>query len=361
MRKWLYKLGILSGVWTVLRAIWEVIGHLGNLQTAWDIVKDWPEILRWFALVVSSWWFPLLLSIMCLVAWLLLTRRAHRKEKKERVDATRTIEEERRHSLPISAANTPRLAAEIWDETLSLWRQADELIKRWANGNPSPPLQQTIEWTARFESFARDNMSLEQLKIVFNPLEDFDFRHSVPTAINATSEIREAWQKLSLYEMHLQSFMRDDLRRPPPTPPAPPRHVSFKERLENSIIHLPVIGQESRKRQEAQVSDLVDRSLAAIRENPNMFPLYALQIGGAGSLETEQQFLNACEALHQRHVPHPLKSFRDVKIDWVRFIRFANQEEISFSSDVAVYDCLQRFYASPLSAEQPDRQDSVNH
>jgi hypothetical protein len=352
MRKWLYQLGILTGVWTALRAIWGIIGHFGNLQTAWDIVKDWPEILRWSALVVSSWWFPLLVSIMCLVAWRLLGRRTQRKEKKAEVDATHTMEKERTQSPWDSAANTSRLAAEIWDETLTLWRQADELIKRWAKGNRNPPLQQTIDWIARFESFARNNMSLEQLKIVFNPLEDFEFRHTVPTAIDPTPEIRDAWQKLSLYEMHLQSFMRDDLRRPPPTPPAPLRHLSFKERLENSVIQLPVIGETSRRRHEAQVSNLVDRGLAAIKEHRNISPLYALQIGGAGGLETEQQFLDACEALHQRHVSHPLKSFRDIKVDWIRFIRFANQKEISLSSDVAVYDCLQQFIAATHALEK---------
>ena len=118
------------------------------------------------------------------------------------------------------------------------------------------------------------------------------------------------------------------------------------------MIQLPVIGETSRRRHEAQVSDLVDRSLAAIKENRNIFPLYALQIGGAGSLETEQQFLDACEALHQRHVAHPLKSFRDINVDWVRFIRFANREEISLSSDVAVYDCLQQFITAPQVVEQ---------
>src|SRR4051812_18291034 len=125
-RKRLYQLGVLTGVWTALRAIWGIIGHFGNLQTAWDIVKDWPEILRWCALVLSSWWFPLVLSLMCLVAWLFLTKRARRKEKKAGVDSTRTIEKERLPSPSGSAASTSRLAAEIWDETLTLWRQADD-------------------------------------------------------------------------------------------------------------------------------------------------------------------------------------------------------------------------------------------
>jgi len=130
--------------------------------------------------------------------------------------------------------------------------------------------------------------------------------------------------------------------------------------LSETVLHWPVVGRdfkreddvlrdvlfgspEQHQRRDAQVTDLVNRSLTAMKEHPNTFPLYALQTEGAGSLETEEQFVEACEMLHQRHVPHPLKSFREIKTKWLQLIRFANQEEMSLSSDVAVYDCLQRF------------------
>jgi hypothetical protein len=86
MRKWLQKIGIISGVWAIVRAIWEAIGHVGNLQTVWDIVKDWPAILQYCALVLASWWFPLALSVACLVLWFFLTRK--RSQKKAEVAPT---------------------------------------------------------------------------------------------------------------------------------------------------------------------------------------------------------------------------------------------------------------------------------
>lgn len=139
------------------------------------------------------------------------------------------------------------------------------------------------------------------------------------------------------------------------------------EEFSASVLHWPAIGAdrerddkklsailfgspEMHERRERQVADLVARSVAAIRSNPQMFPLYALQTEGAGSLETNQQFLDACEMVHQRHIPHPLKGCSDFEVNWLELVRFANREEMSLSSDVAVYDCLQSFAATPIGA-----------
>jgi hypothetical protein len=130
--------------------------------------------------------------------------------------------------------------------------------------------------------------------------------------------------------------------------------------IQDSVLHWPVVGAshhepydnisalifgtpEMRQQREAQVEALVNRSLAMLRADPKMLPLYALQIEGAGSLESNAQFLDACERLHQRHIPHPLKQFKDIKVDWLEVVRFANREEMGFSSDAAVYDCLKLF------------------
>jgi hypothetical protein len=75
MRKFLRKAGVVSGLWALAGAIWAFVGHYGNLQTAWDIVKDWPTIFKYSALLFASWWFPLALSIACLAAWYWLTKR----------------------------------------------------------------------------------------------------------------------------------------------------------------------------------------------------------------------------------------------------------------------------------------------
>lgn len=107
---------------------------------------------------------------------------------------------------------------------------------------------------------------------------------------------------------------------------------------------------EMRQQREAQVEGLVTRSLAMLRKDKTMRPLYALQIEGAGSLESAAQFLDACERLHQRHFPHPLKHFKDITVDWLEFIRFANQEEMGLYSSAAVLDCLKKFYSATSAA-----------
>src|ERR1043165_419235 len=74
---------------------------------------------------------------------------------------------------------------------------------------------------------------------------------------------------------------------------------------------------ENERRDRARaVSDLVDRAEERITTHKINYPLFALQRAGAATLQTEQEFLDACEGLHHRHFAHPLKSFADSPIEW---------------------------------------------
>jgi hypothetical protein len=92
------------------------------------------------------------------------------------------------------------------------------------------------------------------------------------------------------------------------------------------------------------VITLVDEALRIIREDKVQFTLYALQKAGAGDLESDEQFLDACQAIIQRNLPDPIKdlSVAEYGITWLELIRFANTKEVPLYNKVAVYDCLQR-------------------
>jgi hypothetical protein len=71
--------GIVAIAWTILRTLWDFFGHASTAQWLWDIVKDWPIYLKYAAVVVGSTWFPLVLSVLCLVSWWLLNRKERGK------------------------------------------------------------------------------------------------------------------------------------------------------------------------------------------------------------------------------------------------------------------------------------------
>ena len=75
----LKKIGIGLGIWGFAKAIWDAIGHIGNGQTLWDMISAaaqyWPSILRGAVWVVTSWWFPLIASTICLSLWWFLSRK----------------------------------------------------------------------------------------------------------------------------------------------------------------------------------------------------------------------------------------------------------------------------------------------
>jgi hypothetical protein len=77
--KFLKKIGLGLAFWGVIKAIWDAIGHIGNVQTLWDMVSAavqyWPNILRGAAWVVTSWWFPLIASMICLASWRFLSKK----------------------------------------------------------------------------------------------------------------------------------------------------------------------------------------------------------------------------------------------------------------------------------------------
>jgi hypothetical protein len=75
----LKTVGIWLGVWAFAKAIWDAIGHIGNVQTLWDMVSGavqyWPSVLREAAGVATSWWFPLIASVICLSLWWFLSKK----------------------------------------------------------------------------------------------------------------------------------------------------------------------------------------------------------------------------------------------------------------------------------------------
>lgn len=74
--KWIQGIGAFSILWSIVRWLWNVVlNHIGNAQTLWDIVKDWPTYLKFSALILGSQWFPLVVAILCLVSWCILSGR----------------------------------------------------------------------------------------------------------------------------------------------------------------------------------------------------------------------------------------------------------------------------------------------
>lgn len=76
----LKKIGVGLAIWGFAKAIWDAIGHIGNVQTLWDMVSGavqyWPDALRGSLWIATSWWFPLILSALFLVLWYVLTKKA---------------------------------------------------------------------------------------------------------------------------------------------------------------------------------------------------------------------------------------------------------------------------------------------
>jgi hypothetical protein len=64
--------------WGILKAAWDVIGHIGNVQTLWDMISGavqyWPAGMRGLVWVATSWWFPLIASMGCLLFWRFLSK-----------------------------------------------------------------------------------------------------------------------------------------------------------------------------------------------------------------------------------------------------------------------------------------------
>jgi len=193
-------------------AIWKGFSKEAVPWTIFIVVVCVGIVLVLFAIRLTNK-FPVLTEEK-----LILTR-AQRKESRQ-TDDTQT------HSEPLS---TPRLPAQIWDEAVGLSDQANPLMKQWINGNPTPPLSETTSWISRFEAFARNNFSLEQITIVRDTSE-MRFRDDLPSEVRPTSEILEVWQKFSTYQRDLRSFIKGDLRLPPPRP-----HVSALEQIAANI------------------------------------------------------------------------------------------------------------------------------
>ncbi len=77
--KSLKKIGEGLAIWGIIKAIWDAIGHIGNVQTLWDMVSAavqyWPSMLRGAVWVATSWWFPLIASTICLSLWWFLSKK----------------------------------------------------------------------------------------------------------------------------------------------------------------------------------------------------------------------------------------------------------------------------------------------
>lgn len=56
-------------VWAIVVGLWNWIGNIGNLQTVWDAVNDWPTIFKWIAVALGTPWLPIAIAISCLLVW----------------------------------------------------------------------------------------------------------------------------------------------------------------------------------------------------------------------------------------------------------------------------------------------------
>ena len=100
------------------------------------------------------------------------------------------------------------------------------------------------------------------------------------------------------------------------------------------------------------VTKVIDEAMRRIREDKVTFTLYALQKAGVGSLNSEEEFLDVCEAIIQRNEPDPTKDLSIAKygLTWIELVRFANRKGIDLYSPTAVYDCIQQYVtrSSPM-------------
>ena len=78
MRKIVKTIGIWSWALFLLKWAYELLNHLGNLQTLHDIVSNWPTILKDAALIVGSNWFLPSVGMLSLVLWGILGYRERR-------------------------------------------------------------------------------------------------------------------------------------------------------------------------------------------------------------------------------------------------------------------------------------------
>ena len=103
----------------------------------------------------------------------------------------------------------------------------------------------------------------------------------------------------------------------------------------------------SGRKRSPTVSKLINDALRIIGEDKVQFTLYALQKAGVGDLDSEEEFLDAREAIIQRNLPDPIKglSITEYGLTWLALIRFANRRELGLYNPVAVYDCVQKYLA----------------
>lgn len=135
--------GIVAIVWTLLRALWDVFGHASTAQWLWDIVKDWPIYLKYAAVVVGSTWFPLVLSILCLVGWWWLVR----KEKGD---------------VPLRRANLtelkePQPVVVTINELKSSLNEGERLVGRFQEDSSKPTFGEVDNWLTKTRNYARQN------------------------------------------------------------------------------------------------------------------------------------------------------------------------------------------------------------
>lgn len=79
----LKKIGIGLAIWGFFKTIWDAVGHIGNVQTLWDMISSavqyWPSFLQATVWVATSWWLPLIASTICLLLWWFLSGREKKR------------------------------------------------------------------------------------------------------------------------------------------------------------------------------------------------------------------------------------------------------------------------------------------
>jgi hypothetical protein len=172
----LKKISFWLGLWGVVKAAWDAIGHIGNVQTLWDIVSGavqyWPGILRGSVWVITSWWLPLILSGLFLLIWRLVTKESPRAsvqpnphQSAPSVEAT---------TMPmIPTPDLSYLADPAYDEFFPTdWRkrltkEGQHLMEQWTTQLDYPEKQRresdSINWLSEVNQYARKNLKAEQL------------------------------------------------------------------------------------------------------------------------------------------------------------------------------------------------------
>ena len=251
MRSRIGKVTFWSMVIAIARWSYEAVSHYGNAQTIWGLVKDWPIVLQYCAWVITSWWFPLIVSIALLMAWWFLSRKTQPVSVpiKRRTKIATKKPAVKKNALPqpsvwsdlpdvvkkpigqppapsaeslYSPISQSQKDSQLWADLKGAWEEAFRLKRAWIENPSAPPTSKTEEFLNRTADFCKGNLTFKEIRKLDSPFEQlsatFDPSREYWDPVNLT------WNKLWNYERHLQDFMRTftphsqiELPHPPPS------------------------------------------------------------------------------------------------------------------------------------------------